>query len=84
MSDNKELIERLNDTRWIMNTGAVRACEIAADALERLTAERNELLAAIRDAKRTARLMHTDGGHEVVCLEPQLWEAIARVKGGAA
>lgn len=46
--------------------------------------QRDELLAAIRAARRTAQLMHTQDGHEVVCIEPHLWAAIIKATGGAA
>lgn len=49
-----------------------------------ITSERQQvqLLMTIRDAKRTARLMHTGEGHEVVCLEPHLWKDIVTTEGG--
>ena len=40
---------------------------------------------AIRTARKLARLMLTEEGHEVVCIEPKIWEAIcSRAAGQAA
>ena len=95
MSENKHTPGPVESCDTCKNNGGTRGeCQNESCAYEpktkplevelaALRKQRDELLAAIRDAKRTASLMHTEYGHEVVCIDPQRWKAIASVKGGA-
>ncbi len=87
--DPAKALKRAGELLHGAKVGDVESNRLTA-RLQELEKQNAELLAqtakhrqSIRDAVRTAMIMHTTDGHEVVCLEPHLWNSIASAKGGA-
>lgn len=63
---------------------AVSIGETAKTVLDRHIASELDLKISIQGAQRSARLMTTNEGHEVIAIEPHLWREIIKAKDGAA